>query len=348
MKIKYFSVHGILNFMVCDKTNFKIIDTFYSHYENFKIKNKPKKIHLIFNLGHFKPDIEGKYEVGYGKYYVDENYFYVKKESYKGANWSFEIKGINEEVTEVNIDFNHSGRIFITGNVIDFIIHLKLLNKSCPIIHASAISKDNSGIVFSGRGGSGKTSIAFEFLNNGYDFLADNYIILNNGGIFNFPTSLSLFTYNMNNMVFNRLKLMEKISINLKNLLYKLSGGYAKFFTKVNPKRILNRVIPSSRLNSVFLIQPVENKRSLFSIKEIERKTAIKKVLYNQMMEFTFFNQYIDIYSFFYPDYQLSKHWEMYKNSVNENLPQNIKFYEISTSFNFNGEKIVDKIKDFI
>jgi len=333
--------------MIVDRTKFEIFDTLYTHYKNFEVKNKPEKVDLIFNLGNFKPDIEGKYQVGYGKYYVGEDYFYVKKEEYKGAKWKFEINGINENITEVNIYFNPSGRIFITGNVIDFMIHFKLTNKSYPIIHASGISKNGNGIAFSGRGGSGKTSIAFEFLNNEFDFLGDNYIILNKGNIFSFPTSLSLFTYNLNDMILNKLNFNEKVSINLKNFLYNLSGGYVKFFTKINPKRI-HSVLSSSSLDKVFLIQPIENFNKQISIEEMEREMAIKKILYNQMLEFTFFNQYIEIYSFFYPDKKLSKHWDLYKNSISKNLSEEIKFYEISLSSEFNKGEIVDQIKEYI
>lgn len=348
MKTKYFTIHGVLNFIIVDKTNFKLFDTLYTHYENFEVKKKPEKIDLIFNLGSFKPDTEGKYEVGYGKYCVAENYFYVKKESYKGANWSFEIEGISKDITTVNIDFNQRGRIFITGNVIDFIIHLKLLDKSHPIIHASGISRNDNGFVFSGRGGSGKTSIAFEFLNHGFDFLGDNYIILNKGNILNFPTSLSLFTYNLNDMVLNKLKLNEKVSINLKNLLYKISGGYAKFFTKVNPEQILDNVLISSKLTDVFLIQPIEDYSDQFSIKEIDRELTIKKILYNQMLEFTFFNQYIEVCSYFYPESQLANHWNIYQDNIRENLPKNIKFYEISISSEYNKKNIINQLKDYV
>lgn len=348
MKTRYYSIHDVLNFIIIDKTNFKIFDTLYTHYSTFEVENKPERIDLVITLGNFKPDNKGKYQVGYGKYYVDENYFYVKKESYKSAKWSFEIKGINENITKVNIDFNQSGRIFITGNVIDFMIHFKLLGKSYPIIHASGISKTGKGIVFSGRGGSGKTSIAFEFLNYGFDFLGDNYIILNEGSIFNFLTSLSLFTYNLNDMVLNKLKLNEKASIKFKDFLYKISGGYAKFFTKINPNRIINNVVSTSNLEKVFLIQPIENFNEQISINEIKRDIAIKKILYNQMLEFTFFNQYIEIYSFFYPDNNLSKHWKLYQNSINQNLSEESIFYEILLSSEFKKEGIVDQIKKYI
>jgi hypothetical protein len=344
----YYSIHGIVNFIVVDNTRLKLFDTFYKHYQNFEIVDKPEKIDLIINLGSFDPETRDKYVVAYGNYYVNQNYFYVKKESYKGAEWTFEAIGLEESTTTLNINFNKSGRMFVTGNVIDFFIHFKLLNKSCPLIHASGISKDDNGIIFSGRGGSGKTSIAFEFLKNKFNFLGDNYLVLTNNAILSYPTSLSLFTYNLNQLIIDNLSLKEKISIIFKNFIYKLSRGHAKFFTKINPNRIVKKVSESSTLKKVFLINPIENFSEEVLIKEIDREYAIKKILYNQKLEFTFFNQYIEMYSFFYPNEQLSKHWELYEKNIDTNISKELTFYEVLISSNFNRTKIIGKIEEYI
>ncbi|MDP1551434.1 MAG: hypothetical protein Q8M06_00275 [Methanobacteriaceae archaeon] len=344
---QFFSIQNKINFVINEKNKFKIFDTLYKHYENFKTPDKLSDLDLIFNLGKFTPKTEGKYVVGYGKYYIGSDYLYVANESYKGANWSFEILGIEDKTTIVNIDFNTYGRIFITGHVIDFLIHLKLLQKDNPIIHASGISKKESCTIFSARGGGGKTSIALESLNQGYGFLGDNYLIVNQDEIFSFPTSLSLFTYNLADIILKKLKTKEKVSISLKNLLYKISNGYAKFFTKINPFRI-TEVIPKSNLQNVFILQPNVDKEKKIIVNEIDREIALKKIYYNQMLEFTYFNQYMAIYSYLFPEKNLSKHWDMYFNALKKNISENINFYEVSISGKQNFDEIFHKINDYL
>lgn len=344
---QYFTIQNILNFAVNEKKKFRIFDTLYKHYENFKINDKPSNIDLIINLGKFTPKTEGKYVVGYGKYYVGPDYLYVAKESYKGANWTFEIQGIEDKTTIVNIDFNTSGRIFITGHVIDFLIQLKLLQKSFSLIHASGISENGLSAIFSARGGGGKTSIALESLNHGYDFLGDNYLIVRNDDIFSFPTSLSLFTYNLADVILKKLKTKEKLSISIKNLLYKVTGGYAKFFTKINPKRITD-VLPSSKLSTVFIMQPIKGDKEELTVSRMDRKTALKKMCSNQMLEFTFFNQYIEIYSYMFPDKKFSKHWKLYFKALESNISKDIEFYEVSMSGKQDFDKIFQELNHYL
>lgn len=345
---RYYSVHGIIKFVIIDNTKLRLFDTFYKHYQNFENDEEPNEIDMIINLGSFKPEIEDKYVVAYGKYYVGPDYFYVKKESYKGAEWTFEAIGLEQPTTILNIDFNRSGRLFVTGNVIDFFIHFKLLDKSCPLLHASGINKNNKGTIFSGRGGSGKTSIAFEFLKHKFNFLGDNYLILTQNTIISFPTALSLFSYNLNQFIIDKLNLKEKNSILLKNFIYKASRGHAKFFTKLNPDRIVENISEFSTLENVFFIKPIENFADQFLIKEIDREKAIKNIVYNQILEFTFFDQYIEIFSFFFPGKRLSKHWELYEKEIDTNLSSELKFNEISLSSTVNVGKIVSKIEKYL
>ncbi|BDZ71678.1 hypothetical protein [Methanobacterium petrolearium] len=344
---RYFSAQGVLNFIVIDNTNLKLFDTFYKHYQNFEVVEMPEKVDLVIKLGNFTPKTEDKYVVGYSKYYIGSDYFHVKKESYKGADWSFEVIGWDKKTTTVNIDFNTSGRIFITGNVIDFLIQWKLLQKSYSLIHASGISKNGKAVIFSARGGGGKTSLALESLNHDYNFLSDNYLMLKNGIIFGFPTSLSLFTYNLSEIILKNLKKTEKLSITFKNFVYKLSRGYAKFFTKINPQRISDLTSHSS-LSTVFIIKPIERGENQLIIKKIERERALKKIFYNQMLEFPFFNQYIEIYSYIFPGKKFSKHWDLYLEILDQNLSENINFYEILTDGHYSFDELLKKIDEII
>lgn len=331
-RIQFYSVYDALNFVVIDRKGFinRLFNNFDRHYENFKSNGDLEDCDLVIEIGEFTPQLDNSFNVGDGKYYFKENYLYVSKEQYKGAKWKFEINGLNTQKTVAKIDCNSLGRIFITGNVIDFLIHQKLLQKGYCIIHASAVSKNNEAVIFSSRGGGGKTTIALEMAENGFSFIGDNYVILHEGNILSFPTSLSIFSYNLAPVVYKNLYFKEKCEINIKKIVYTLTGGYAKFFTKVNPKRIFKNFASLSRLGSALLIIPkLDSFNKDPKLKEVIFEEFIEQLKYNFMLEFPFFNRYIEEYSYFFPHNDFSLHWDIYQKSLLDNFPKNISVFKI-------------------
>jgi hypothetical protein len=79
----------------------------------------------------------------------------------------------------------------------------------------------------------------------------------------------------------------------------------------------------------------------------MDRTKALKKMCHNQMLEFTFFNQYMEIYSYIFPEKNLSKHWNLYFETLNNNISENITFYEVSISGNPNFNEIFQELEDY-
>ena len=345
-EMTYFSIHNILNFAIINNVGFfnRAFDNINIHYENFKVEGGLKDYDLVIEIGKFNPNIKNKYVVGNRKYYIGKESLYVHKESYKGAKWRFEVKGINSKKTIVKVDCNPLGRIFITGNVVDFILHLKLLLKGYPIIHASAISKNGKAIAFCARGGGSKTTLALEMVSKGFDFLGDNYVIIHEGKVFSFLTSLSIFTYNLMSVVSEHLNFKERCAMALGDIIFKGTKGYAKFFTKINPKRVIRNITQSSELRIIFLLVPSTNiSGNQVSIEMIDRNEAVKRIVYNQMLEFLFFNKYIQEYSFFFPESKFSQHWSIYEQNLIKNLNKDILIYKVELPQKYN-KGVLNKI----
>jgi len=331
-KVTYFSIHNIINFQIIDRGGSlnRIFNNSNIHYQNFKIEKEPENCDLVIQIGNFKPNLDQTHVMGGGKYYFRENYMYVPKEQYKNAKWKFEVQGLSGGTTVAKIDCNALGRMFITGNVIDFLIHLKLMEKGYPIIHASAVSKNNSAFAFSSRGGGGKTTIALELASKGYNFLGDNYVIIHDGDVLSFPTALNIFTYNLAPIIFKNMRFKERVAVGLTNLIYKGTMGYAKFFIKINPKRVCSNVPISTKLHTTFLLMPrMDMPSDRLSIEEIGLDEFIKMILYNQILEFPFFGNYIKEYSYFFPQTNFSQHWKKYKNTLRRNFNDDSIFYKI-------------------
>ena len=347
---KYFSINDIVYIEYIDKTNliYRFFNNFNNSYENFKIFNKPDEINLRIKIGKFKPHIKNKYNSGDGKFYFDDNYIFVTKETYKGAKWTFEIKNLNNEYTIVNINSNMIGRYFITSNVIDFMIHKKLLEKKYSIIHASAINKDKIGCIFSSRGGGGKTTLALEMISNGFRFLGDNFTIIHEDNIYGYLSPLNIFTYNLLPIIVDNLNFKYRKIISLKKIVYKLTKGYAKLFTKINPKRIINNIAYRSKLHFIFILTPYTvNSDVKVSIDEINYNECIEKILKNQMLESPLFNRYIAEYAYYFPKKNFSQYWNKYKKLLMKNISNKIQCYEIRYRVS-KKDKILKRVQKII
>jgi len=323
-----YNIHDIVKFKVIDRAGkFRsLFGNIKKHYEYFftnQVLNEPD---LIIEIGKFSPQIDNSLISGGGRYYFKQDYLYVPRESYKGATWSFEIIGIDSTQTLVNIDCNLFGKMFVTGNVVDFLIHKKLVDKGYPLLHASAVCNKEKGFIFSSRGGAGKTTIAMEMAQRGFDFLSDNYISVNNGNIVGHPTSLSIFTYNLAPIIAKNMTKKEKLQLTLKRYIYKATGGYAKFFTKINPARIFGNIEASAPISALFVFLPHEGP---VHFEEISRLEAVERLLLNQMLEFPFFNRYITEYSFALCGTSFATHWNKYREVLDDNLPYDIPFVKV-------------------
>jgi len=349
--ITHFSINDILYVSIHDnKRRYnKIFKNINKHYENFLIKNANEDLNkncLRITIGKFEPDLSNKYIIGDGKYAVCDGYIYVKKEVYKGGHWSFEANNIEGRITELKIDCNTVGRIFITGIIIDFFIHLKLCQINHPIIHSSGFVKDDKAILFSTRGGGGKTSLVLEAISRGYGYLGDNYLIINQHKVMSFPTALSIFTYNLHPVVKSCLSKTEILQISLKNIIYKLTRGYVKFFTKINPNRIA-KIVPISDINAAYVIFPTnEQEATKMTMAPLSPEEAIAHIVCNQMLEFAFFNKYICEYSYYYPESDLANHWNKYADSLNKNLNK-VKFYKLNIPKSFKYKDLLSIIDNY-
>ncbi len=339
-KVKNYSIDDILKIKMIDKSNFfSFFNNINTYYENFESNNSIENNDITVEFGKFVPKKANSYVID-NKYYFNKDYFYIKNEKYKEASWSFEIENMDEETTTIRVNSNLLGRLFIQGNVIDFIIAKKLSEKGYSLVHASGMMFENRGLLFTGRGGSGKTTICSHLISKGAKFLGDNYIILKDGVLFPFPTALNLFTYNLSDIVLDKLTFAEKVTISIKKFIYDITNGYAKFFTKINPYRIFPKIEASVPLNEVILLDPKKIDDEI-QTNNIEYDIGINKIVFNSVLEFPFFNKYIMDYSYVFPEEKLSVFWSEYKKTLMRNIPKTIPFVEYTYE---SAKNLVDKI----
>jgi hypothetical protein len=343
MTEKYYNIHDIVKFKITHTSPFEWqFGNIYGAYKNFET-TKTDNLDFVVHLGKFTTSNQDCYIIN-NKYYVKEDYFYCKKDSYKLTNWEFEMSGFEEGTTIVSISSNFPGYLCMSGIIVDFFIHFKMNEKGYPLIHASCVSKDNHGFLFSARSGGGKTTIALNLVENGFKFLGDNFSVLSNNEIMSFLSQLNIFTYNLSPVIRRNFGFKNKVILGLKELLYKVTSGYIKIFTTINPCDVFPDLIADkSKLDNIFLIIPKEE----FYIEKIGKDGLVDYLVMNQKLDTLFFLEYISEYSYVFPDSKLATHWKIYKENLNRNLPNNIPLYKVEVPQKYD-KRVFEKILEVI
>lgn len=332
-KTTTYSVAGLIDYSVNDVTSVvdKMFGSFNDYYAVNKIASPKERVDVAIEIGDFKPrPPSDAFCVGEGEFYFADDYIYVRNERYKSSWWTLELEETPDGPLSVRINSNNLGRLFIAGHVIDFVIHLSLLKKGLPLIHASAVSTGEKGIMLSSRGGGGKTLLSSNLANRGYDFLADNFVIVQNPDILAFPTPLNLFTYNLSRDLRSRLSIPNRLKLVKNQTIYAATGGYAKFFVRIDPRDVFERLRQRSPLalaaqlvqtNDEYVTKPTMERISVDEFAHVTTR--------NQMLEFRLFRRYLDEYAYFFPFSDKAVHWDRYDEAVRRSISGNVKCFRI-------------------
>jgi hypothetical protein len=337
MTKKYYNVHDIIKFNIEINSPFeKLFGNTELQYRSFEV-NSVDSIDFSIYIGHFNPDTQDCHILD-DNYYIKSNYLYVKNDSYKLAKWHLELSGIDGSSLNVKVDGNPFAYMFFSGYIIDFLIHYMLNKKGYTIIHSSGVSTNDKCVLFSARGGGGKTTISLNLVDAGYKFMGDNFIVLNSGSAFSFCSPLNIFNYNLTGLVKKNLSLKENILLTIKNIIYKFTFGYVKLFLKIHPDTILaGGLTKVATINALFLIIPTN--QNTFTLKIIEEKALIKHLVWNQQLEFSYFIKYLLAYSYIFPNSDFSLHWNNYEKNLSLNL-ESVPKYVINVPLKYDSEAI--------
>ena len=342
-KEKSYNIHGLMRFKIINRSNFlnRVFNTVNLEYKNFETErvNDPD---LTIYLGDFTPSNQ-ECRILDNHYYVKEDYFYCR-DSYKVAKWGFEMSGFESGDMKIQISTNSFASMIISGFLIDPLINFKLNEKGYSLIHGSCVSKDDHAYLFTAQGGGGKTSTALYSVERGFNFLGDNFTILDKGYTLSFLSPLNIFSFNLVPVVKKNMRIKSKAEFHLKNLLYKMTG--LRIVTKINVKEIFpNSLNDKSELNSVFLLIPKEK----FDIVEIDKKELIRHTVANMKLDSFPFLKYMMEYSYMFPESGIATHWDRYDENLSRNLSDHATIYrvEVPQKYDTNTfEEIWRQIRD--
>ena len=320
-KEKSYSIHDIVTFKIVNKDNsisrfFSNIDLEYKNFKSGEINDPDFTIYF----GDFTPSNQECCVLD-NEYYVREDYFYCR-DSYKTAKWKFEMTGFESGDTKVRIFTNPFATMVISGFLIDPLINFKMNEKGYSLIHGSCVSKDDLAYLFTAQGGGGKTSTALYAVENGFEFLGDNFTILDKGCVRSFLSPLNIFSFNLVPIVKNNMEIKSKTEFHLKNILYKMTG--LRIVTKTNVKEIFTDSLnDESKLKSIFLLMPKEK----FDIVEIDKEELIGHMVANMKLDSFPFIKYMMGCSYMFPESRMATHWDRYEENLRRNLSDHVTIY---------------------
>lgn len=342
---KNYSIQNIVTFKIINRTRFshKFVSNLDTEYKNFETKDLNNPDFTLY-LGDFIPSNQDCYILD-DKYYIKEDYLFCKENSYKLAKWKLEISGFESANMIIHISSNLIGNMFLSP-IIDFLIQFKLNEKGYSLVHASCVSENNRAYLFPALSGGGKTTVAMHFVEKGFDFLGDNFVILHDGEALCFLSPLNIFTYNLTPIIKRNLGIGKRSILALKDLLYKMTLGYAKIFTKINVRHVVpNAIVDKSILDSVSILIPKEE----VHIENISKEELIGHLVMNQKLESSSFRGYMLDYSYMFPESNMATHWTRYKENLRKNIGGDTPIYKIEVPQKYDTntfERIVKVIED--
>ena len=280
---------------------------------------------LRVTIGQFQPQVTGCLSLD-DAYLLREDYLYHRGERYKlGANWSFDVSGLRAATIELRIAVNWQGRPFIAGKIIDFFIFYLLLQRGICLLHASAVARQEEVYVFGARGGGGKTTLSLAAaLDRKLDFLGDNFVLLKDGRIYSYLTDLNMFKYNLHPQVWQSLTWLERLCFNSWLVVHRLSLGYIKVFSPVNPLRFLRGVAPDSgRLCKFSVLQTGWE----YACIKADRHTLAAQMTSNLKLEFFSFVRHASLYGCVFPESAFARVWDIYASMLLQHLPETGKYF---------------------
>ena len=157
-------------------------------------------------------------------------------------------------------DNNRLVRSFILSYAVFWnIFQLALLKKNCSFIHGAIVEKNGSANVFTGTGGSGKTSLAMQLLKSkNAKYLSEDFGIISSNGIAYFnPKSLSLYRSDIeqgNSFVANAIKSLSPEMKRKWKILTTISSKNQ--LLKIPPLDLFdqNKINNSSKITKIFFL----------------------------------------------------------------------------------------------
>jgi hypothetical protein len=345
-----YNIHNVLTFQIVRDKRKDLMKDLNLMFSFFETKQEIVDPDIVLNIGKFTPSNGGCYVVDH-KYHIKNNYFYCKDSDGK-ARWEVEILGFEDGKATINFD----GTVFGLQSILipEFLpqnfllrplIEYKLAKKGYFLIHAGAVSKNNKAYILEGRGGAFKTTLTMDFVRRGgFEFMADDRVIIHKDKVMSFPFHYILFTFRV-----KQLPTENPRGFGDKVRLVKYLWNNSKYAN--NDVKVAN----SSTLRALFSI--VKTNKETISVREANLKEIIDKLITSMEMEMVYsprmmgmsfgrYFKYMLAYSFIFPESGVATYWGDLKEGL-ERILKNVSIWVVEIPKKYDS-KVFNRINERI
>jgi hypothetical protein len=274
----------------------------YHHY----IVDQVDRANLVVRVQNFCPEIMDCY-VTDDQYYTQRNYLYCRRR-HKTARWEVELRGLEEEITQLAIQGNWSAYWVWPNETLEQLIRFKFGQAGGVTVHGAGLCRDGKGYLLAGRSGVGKSITTFKMLEQGYRLLGDDRVVLCGDEICSLICPMGLrSTYDLERTLGLRLTPGQKRDWVSKKLLRLMTAGYFQLFTQIQPTETFPDFLVDRaefQVVAVLVAGP-----SLAIERDIDKDEFVQQLLLNNQFEEAELIEYLAAYTHVFPDSKLADYW---------------------------------------
>jgi len=252
----------------------------------------------------------------------DKNNFYIFKQNKKHSKVIIPFDKIGNSckiICEKDID---------DIPLLNYIIYLSFLSKRWIAVHSSSFVYNGEGILVMGWTKGGKTETLLSFLNNGAQFVSDEWTIISENGksLHGLPVTICIWEWYFDDVknILPKIKLQKKIIfrfIHIIQNIYKLAlklnlhkSELLKILQRVverSEKNLNIRVLPKNLVNVRIaentaalnkIILSVSSQISEMTVKKISVQEVIERMIHSNREEYNNLFVYYNAFRFAFPD----------------------------------------------
>ncbi len=252
--------------------------------------------------------------------------YFACEDTFKILWWKLEMTGFEQGRVGMRIDRNAFGTAAIGSRLIDCLVRYELARRGAPAIHCCGVVNDQGAYLLSGRSGVGKSTLAMRLLNDGYQLLGDNWVLVSKGEALSFHLPVNVHDYNVAPQMYARMSKELRLKMWALTVARNISGGFLKKATSV----VLRDTFPEYVAERAPLRKILTfSQGSELHIAPLDRNIALQRLVVNDLMDREAFHRYMLAYATVFPDGPFGRHWEQLGEILNQAIPETVSFLDV-------------------
>lgn len=341
MVTKHYNIHDSIYLRVVNHKN--VFDRL-SAFETDNVEN----IDIDIILGNFSLPRSSSYKSTDGKYWIGEHSLYCTYR-HKLSFWKIWIEGIDQEKTTIHFygDPWYSLKLLFML-ILEPLITYKLSKKKALVLHASSLSMDNKGYVFTGGTGIGKTTIILKLMNNpNTNYYSDDQAYIRGTTLYSYPLPIGLRKHQVDSCAI-ALSIYHRGVIIFHHIINTLLKYYPNLTHRVELKNIKYKSSPYKfsagwqvPIDTIFVLSKTKGDTRIEILSPEKAYNTILKYNEGNQDKLEVMHKYFSAYTKLNSDLD---YWGEFRKELHKLVYSDIKFYEVLLNQTYEFDNLLPEI----